>query len=236
MIGPFLGRGEVRRLRAMRRIPRLPALLLPPLLASGAFMATPPASAQEMIRPPPAANTQQAPAPALPGLAARRAVAPIPGDPSVNLSPNAALFDAVARGDIAAARDAVSRGADVEARNALGLTALDAAVDQGRNDIAFYLLSARDVSRSGTQAPAPAAGRASAAPPAPPPRPVRQAAPLNTPPIAAAAVAQPRSATLWAGNGGAPQPEIGFLGFDAGRPAGAAPPAEAAPARRAPRG
>ncbi len=235
MSGPFLAPGEVRRLGPMRRNTRLSALLIPSLLASGAFMAMPPAAAQEMIRPPPAANTQQAPAPALPGLAARRPVAPIPGDPSVSLSPNAALFDAVARGDIAAARDAVARGADVDSRNALGLTALDAAVDQGRNDIAFYLLSARDVTRSGTQAPSPAAaGRPGAAPPAAP-RPVRQAAPLNTPP-AAAAVAQARSATLWAGNGGAPQPEIGFLGFDAGRPAGATPPAEAAPIRRTPRG
>ncbi len=215
----------------MRRIPRLPLLLIP-----AAFSAVLPVSAQEMLRPPPAANTQQAPAPALPGLSARRPVAPIPGDPTANLSPNAALFDAVARGDIAAARDAVARGADVEARNALGLTALDAAVDQGRNDIAFYLLSARDVARGGSAPPeAPAPGRAAAAPPAPP-RPARQAASLNTPPVAAAAVAQPRSAALWAGNGGAPQPEIGFLGFDAGRPAGATPPAEAAPARRSPRG
>lgn len=220
----------------MRRIPRLSLLLIPTAMAAGSLATAMPAAAQDMIRPPPTANTQQAPAPALPGLAARRPVAPIPGDPAANLSPNAALFDAVARGDIAAARDAVARGADVEARNALGLTPLDAAVDQGRNDIAFYLLSARDVARSGTQGPAPSAARASAAPPAPPPRPVRQAAPLNTPPVAAAAVAQPRSAALWAGNGGAPQPEIGFLGFDAGRPAGATPPAEAVPARRAPRG
>lgn len=219
----------------MRCIPRLPLLLIPTLLAIGPVPAVLPAAAQDMVRPPPAASTQQAPAPALPGLAARRAVAPITGDPSVSLSPTAALFDAVSRGDIAAARDAVARGADVDARNALGLTALDAAVDQGRNDIAFYLLSARDVSRSGSQGPAPAAnaGRAAAAPP---PRPARPAPTLNTPPAAAAAIAQPRGAALWAGNGGAPQPEIGFLGFDAGRPAGATPPAESAPARRTPRG
>ncbi|WP_203069850.1 ankyrin repeat domain-containing protein [Falsiroseomonas ponticola] len=219
----------------MRRTPRLPALLIPAaLLGLPAVLAGLPAGAQEMPRPPQQAPQTQAPAPALPGLAARRPVAPIPGDPSANLSPNAALFDAVARGDIAAARDAVARGADVEARNALGLTALDAAVDQGRNDIAFYLLSARDVARSGTQGPPPSAARAPATPPAAAPRPARPAAPLNTPP--AAAVAQPRSAALWAGNGGAPQPEIGFLGFDAGRPAGAVPPPEATPARRPPRG
>ncbi len=33
-----------------------------------------------------------------------------------------------------------------------------------------------------------------------------------------------RNPRLWAGDGGAPQPDIGFLGFDAGRPAGAVPP------------
>jgi hypothetical protein len=34
----------------------------------------------------------------------------------------------------------------------------------------------------------------------------------------------PRTAQLWAGNGGAARPDAGFLGFDAGRPAGATPP------------
>jgi hypothetical protein len=31
-------------------------------------------------------------------------------------------------------------------------------------------------------------------------------------------------APLWQGGGGAPVPEAGFLGFDAGRPEGARPP------------
>ncbi|MBR0647846.1 ankyrin repeat domain-containing protein, partial [Plastoroseomonas hellenica] len=93
----------------------------------------------------PAANS---PPPALPGLAARRAPEPIPADPSRVLSPNAALFDAITRGDLPAARDAVSRGADLDARNVLGLTPVDAAVDQGRNEILFYLLSARGTARS----------------------------------------------------------------------------------------
>jgi hypothetical protein len=201
------------------------------MLIPGVLLAAMPVgvAAQGIIQP---QRNQAAPiaaAPALPGLAARRAPAPIPGDPSVNLAPNAALFDAIARGDLTAARDAVGRGANVEARNALGLTALDAAVDQGRNEIAFYLLSARDVARAPAAAPTPVAS--AAAPVLRPPR--REAAPLNAPPIA---VAQPRSAPLWAGNGGAPQPEIGFLGFDAGRPAGAVAPAEVPPPRRGGRG
>jgi hypothetical protein len=37
-------------------------------------------------------------------------------------------------------------------------------------------------------------------------------------------------APLWRGDGGAPNPSIGFLGFDAGRPPGAAPPAGQRPA------
>jgi hypothetical protein len=217
-------RQETASFAPMRRILRLSVLALP-------LLALPDAEplAQSMIRPPSAGQrAPAAPAPALPGLAARRAPAPIPGDPAANLSPNASLFDAIARGDLTAARDAVARGANADARNALGLTALDAAVDQGRNEIAFYLLSARDNSRSAEPEPAPARTGTAAAPPPAARAPRREAPALNTPPVA---LAQPRSAPLWAGNGGAPQPEIGFLGFDAGRPAGAVAP-EATPTPR----
>jgi len=172
-----------------------------------------------MIRPNQQARPQVGAAPALPGLEQRRAPAPIDADPTANLSPNAALFDAVNRGDLTAARDAVSRGANLQGRNALGLTALDAAVDQGRNDIAFFLLSAREAGRPlPPQASAPLA-RSSIAAPATRPQPRREAA-------APAAPQAPRTARLWAGDGGAPQPEIGFLGFDAGRPAGSTAPTE----------
>ena len=95
-------------------------------------------------RPPPAA---------LPGLQGRRAPEPIPGDPTQSLPPNAALFDAINRGDLPAARDAVARGADTEARNVLGLTPVDAAVDQGRTEIMFYLLSVRGAPRIGGPPP-----------------------------------------------------------------------------------
>jgi len=203
-----------------RLLPALVILLLP--IADAAAQGGP-----GMIRPAPTARPQAGPAPALPGLAARRAPAPIDAGPEVgSLSPNALLFDAVGRGDIAAAREAVSRGADLRARNALGLTAVDAAVDQGRNDIAFFLLSARE---SGSAALPPDAAQAALTRPAATQalRPqARQAA------VAAPAPQAPRTARLWAGDGGAPRPEIGFLGFDAGRPAGAAPVVE----RRAGRG
>ncbi|MGX9964347.1 hypothetical protein ACVFYP_13535 [Roseomonas sp. F4] len=207
-------------MRPFPGLPLLAAALLAPLVLA------PAASAQGIIRP---AETQRAPnalAPALPGLAARSTPAPIAAGPgTAALAPNAALFDAIGRGDLAAARDAVARGANIEARNALGLSPLDAAVDQGRNEIAFYLLSARDRTRSappaqGTNASAAAAASAArvAAMTSPP---QQRRAPLNAPPAVAA---EPVGAVPWSGNGGAAQPEVGFLGFDAGRPADATPP------------
>jgi hypothetical protein len=203
----------------MRASPLLASALLILLLAPG----TRPAFGQgssgpSMIRP---QQQQQAPtvgaAPALPGLAVRRAPGPATAtvDPTA-LSPNAALFDAIARGDLGAARDAMGRGASIEARNPLGLTPLDAAVDHGRSDIVFYLLSTRDMSRGPVMSdPAPARLAPQPASAAPRPAAQREATP---------APAVPRSAALWAGNGGAARPEAGFLGFDAGRPAGATPP------------
>ena len=211
------------------------ARLLPPLaLLAAVLLPMPEAAAQfrgggggggartpaspEPTRPPPAA---------LPGLQYRRAPDPIPADPTQNLAPNAALFDAINRGDLPAAREAVGRGADIESRNILGLTPVDAAVDQGRNEIMFFLLSVR--AGSGRGGPPPAAEPATPAPAAP----GRRAAPAPRPaPAPQAERALPASPTpqapnarLWAGNGGAPQPEIGFLGFDAGRPDGAVAPA-----------
>ncbi|PWS37951.1 hypothetical protein DFH01_01145 [Falsiroseomonas bella] len=211
---------------AIRLAVLLPLLALPGLIPAGE------AAAQGMIRPPPRDNAPLAPAPALPGLSSRQSVAPIPaGENTGDMSPNAALFDGIMRGDLAAVRDAVSRGADLNARNALGLTPIDAAVDRGRNEIAFYLLSARDLTRGGPP-PAPGPGGLDA----PPPEAARRAnaarrdAALTAAARASArnqAPATPRSARLWANDGGSAQPDIGFLGFDAGRPAGATAPASA---------
>ena len=220
------------------------ARLLPPLaLLAAVLLPMPEAAAQfrgggggggartpgtpEPTRPPPAA---------LPGLQYRRAPDPIPADPTQNLAPNAALFDAINRGDLPAAREAVSRGADIESRNVLGLSPVDAAVDQGRNEIMFFLLSVRAGSSRGgpppaaeAAAPAPAtAGRRPAARPAPAAQAERALPSSPTP--------QAPNARLWAGDGGAPQPEIGFLGFDAGRPDGAVAPVPAPRAPRAGRG
>jgi hypothetical protein len=205
----------------MRRL----ALLIP-ALAVAALSGPPPALAQMPGGPPRVPqNTAgpRPPPPALPGLAARRAPEPIPAEPGQNLSPNAALFDAISRGDLAAVRDAVARGANLEARNVLGLTPIDAAVDQGRNEIAFYLLSARGTGGRITEPSLP--DSLPSAPPsaaAPPGRPRAPRAPMNVPPAVAAHEAAPQTPRLFSGDGGTPQPDRGFLGFDAGRPAGSA--------------
>ena len=139
----------------------LAALSLPAMLGAG-LLAPLPAEAQGFRGPvtPRGAEQpgqRQSPA-ALPGLVGRRAPAPIPADPEVsNLSPNDALFDAINRGDLVAAREAVGRGASIDARNVLGLTATDSAVDQGRTEILFYLLSVRGTARGGSGPPPEAA-------------------------------------------------------------------------------
>ncbi|MBP0491333.1 ankyrin repeat domain-containing protein [Roseomonas indoligenes] len=251
----------------MRRLPLL-LVLAGPMLASPAFaqMGGPGGGMIGRNAPMPSGQGSAArpPPPALPGLANRRAVDPIPAEtPSASLSPNDALFDSVNRGDLGAAKEAMARGADLNARNQLGLTPVDAAVDQGRTEIAFYLLSARGSAGSGptfapgepAPAPAPAANarrgragreaQAAARAPSPaadepePDAPARPSGLLSDPPrggrTAPAVATAPLRARLFAGDGGSPRPEIGFLGFDAGRPAGAEPlqqPAERPAARR----
>jgi ankyrin repeat protein len=118
------------------------------------------------------------------------------------MRPTEALFDAVNRGDIAAARDALGRGADIDGRNILGLTSLELAVDLGRNDITFLLLSMRGAAGSSSMAPPPPAARAPAAP---------------APARVAAAPAQPAPQRARAANAdpGTPVPQAGFLGFGA---------------------
>lgn len=126
-----------------------------------------------------------------------------------DMRPNEALFDAVNRGDLAAARDALGRGADVDSRNILGLTALELAIDLGRNDLTFLLLSMRGASSAPPPAPAPAA----AATRAPPPRPAA-AAPAR---VAAVPAPQPPRARPANADPGTPVPQAGFLGFGPSR-------------------
>ena len=202
------------------------------LLASLATMLLPAVAAQAQFDPTRPRGPLQ---PNTPGAAPAVAPPPLPGagsgpsgaipsdKPVSSMSPNDELFDAITRGDMAAARDAVSRGADLEARNILGLTPIDAAVDRGRNDIAFYLLSARASFRpSNPSSPPP---REAAAPRSGASRPAaasREAARGHAPasPREAASPRPTRTADQAptgrapGGNGGTPRPEAGFLGFD----------------------
>jgi hypothetical protein len=159
-----------------------------------------------------AAEKPAAPAPdAIPGAKPREAAAPatrVAGD----MQPTEALFDAIDRGDITAARDALNRGADQNGVNVLGMTPMELSVDLGRNDISFLLLSMRgeDSGRgsraAGRNTAPPASKTVQAAKPAAPAKP----APTANTPVAAKPVATPK---LFANDGGAPLPSAGFLGF-----------------------
>jgi len=184
----------------------LPALLLPGLAAAQVGPRAAPAPQQPRpAEPLPSAVPGSR---AQPGAAERT---------QQNLGPNEALFDAINRGDLRDARDAMSRGADLNARNVLGLTPLELSVDLGRNDISFMLLSYRGGGGGGAISSRGQETGIGGTPPRIAPSPRR-----STRNVAAPA-APPSLPRLWANDGGAPQPEIGFLGFDAGRPAGARP-------------
>jgi hypothetical protein len=154
-----------------------------------------------------------APPEAIPGSSARAPAAPATkavGD----LQPNEALFDAINRGDIAAARDALNRGADLNGVNILGMTPMELSVDLGRNDISFLLLSMRgEDSGRGSRAvghdvltSSKTAGQAG--------KPGKAVASTRTSPVARVPVAaRPATPKLFANDGGTPQPSAGFLGF-----------------------
>jgi hypothetical protein len=158
------------------------------------------------------------PAPdAVPGAKARSPAAPATHAPT-DLQPTEALFDAINRGDIAAARDALNRGADMDGLNVLGMTPMELSVDLGRNDISFLLLSMRgeDIGRGSRtvgrdvvdgsargQVPAKTATTAKAS--------ARANATAPTRPVIAHSVAKPK---VFANDGGTPLPSVGFLGFD----------------------
>lgn len=150
------------------------------------------------------------PPPVLPGTKAP-AEAAAPTKSLADMSPTEGLFDAVNRGDLATARDAVNRGARLDEHNVLGLTPLELSIDLGRNDISFYLLSIRGDDPSSRQS----GDRRAVAP--------------RVEPRARLATVSPRARDMPAdlpvesvprfssGNGGAPIPDAGFLGFGGGR-------------------
>ncbi len=210
----------------------LPLLLLPVLAVPAFGQSGPSASPTSSFAPKSAGQApkkEAAPPPAVPGARAEpTAVAPAERN-AADLPPTEALFDAINRGDLPTARDAINRGADLNGTNVLGLTPLELAVDLGRNEISFVLLTLRGGN-----------GYATAHAPASPPqqtraeRQVAARAARNgarggrtddfTGTTGGEAVAArppanpvPQAARLFAGQGGTPIPQAGFLGFDAGR-------------------
>ncbi len=145
-------------------------------------------------------SKQQAPPPSLPGSHAEPVPVAPPDKETSDMNPTDALFDAINRGDSAAARDALNRGADVNGKNILGQTPLAMSVDLGRNEISFMLLSVR----SSTQEDA------AAAPPAP-----------DSGSGAGSGAGEGSQASLSAASSvsAPPVPDAGFLGFG-GKPGG----------------
>jgi len=133
-----------------------------------------------------------------------------------DMSPNDALFDAVNRGDIAAAREAIARGADFNARNEIGLTPLDESVDLGRSNITFLLLSLRG-GPNDSAPPPPVANQGKPAPVASTKATTTAQAPARTAAPTASSTVTPaatlRAAAPAAGNPGTPNAQRGFLGF-----------------------
>lgn len=168
---------------------------------------------------------------AVPGARAEPSVVAPADRVSADMPPTEALFDAINRGDTVAAREAIGRGADIHGRNVLGLTPLEQSVDLGRNDISFLLLSLRggagfntnagprDTAQTSVDPASPAATRAQRQADA------REAAKARRQQLAEeraarrapAAPAVSRNARLFAGDGGTPVPQAGFLGFDSAR-------------------
>lgn len=146
---------------------------------------------------------------ALPGAAPKQqAIAPPTQVPTL-MSPTDELFDAINRGDMATVRDALNRGADLSAPNQLGLTPLDLSIDLGRNDISFLLLSMRGAAPAGAgqtvqtaKAKHPSSTRVAQ-------HSTRQRGRLTE----TAQAGQPSLPRLFSGDGGAPVPQAGFLGF-----------------------
>jgi hypothetical protein len=159
---------------------------------------------------PPSQASRPAAPPALPGASSGSDTGTSAS--RADLEPTDALFDAINRGDISAARDAISRGADLRGQNVLGMTPLELSVDLGRNDISFMLLSMRG---GEDRAARPAPTAAAAKPPVT--RQAKQPPPHKAASVVATAPAPSQTARLFSGDGGAPNPNAGFLGFDSGR-------------------
>lgn len=148
-----------------------------------------------------------APPPALPGAVPTDSAAPS-GHAALDMDPTAALFDAINRGDLTAAKEALSRGADLQGTNVLGEKPIEASIDLSRNDITFLLLSMRnsDAAPAGAQL---AADTASVHSDKPGSIAINARSARRHGPVQEATYTRSRRSD----DGGIAKPEVGFLGF-----------------------
>jgi hypothetical protein len=146
------------------------------------------------------------PPPAIPGAQPDEDAAVAPADRlAAEMSPNDALFDAISRGDLAAAKDALNRGAQLDAKNVLGQTPTDASIDLDRNDITFLLLSMR-------VSTAPSVRTVSATTPALPPVHGKRGR-HGVVEASASAKGGAAATAVPSTDRGTPNPSVGFIGF-----------------------
>jgi hypothetical protein len=153
----------------------------------------------------PKAPTPDFAPPAIPGAGPGPGIATAPKVAKVdNGDPTTELFDAVNKGDYAAAQDAISRGANLDAQNALGETPLDLAISLNQNSLTFLILSARNETGEGG-APAPVVAQQQK------PARIAHAQPAAMRPAFVAAA--PRPMPVAGNDTGTPNAGAGFLGF-----------------------
>ena len=159
-----------------------------------------------------------APPPALPGAASSGSAAPASASPDRHGADRGTVRRDQSRGHPArATRSAVAP--ICTGTTCSGMTPLELSVDLGRNDISFLLLSMRGAD---DDRPARSAGRRKAAAKRPRPSHRRRSRcpqqPRDLPERSRLRRRLPsQTARLFSGDGGAPNPNAGFLGFDTSR-------------------
>ncbi|NHN88655.1 ankyrin repeat domain-containing protein [Acetobacter conturbans] len=144
-----------------------------------------------------------APPAALPGAQSSEDEA---GHSNGDMEPTAALFEAINRGSLGAAKEAVNRGADLSGHNVISQTPLDMAIDLNRKDIMFFLLSMRTIDDSNGVATSTVANSGVS---------VENGSGRLS--IGGKAARNKRVSSVldrrYDASGGQPQPTVGFLGF-----------------------
>jgi hypothetical protein len=155
----------------------------------------------------------KAPPPAIPGAVTDEETST--SSHGSDLEPTAALFDAINHGDITGAKEALNRGADINGKNELGMSPLDMSIDLSRNDITFLLLSMRNSEAPPVASTELASSHVTATDGGDAKGGRRHGRHGQAVADAIDAPAGKKAKPVrYAADGGAPKPEIGFLGFN----------------------